>query len=95
MGDQVNVGKVGNKGLELALSTTNVELDKFSWTSNLNFSLNRNKVLSLGEGETERLVGSSSTSLFPGGTGFTSILRVGQPIGSFYGYVFDGIYQTQ
>ncbi|GAA4379557.1 TonB-dependent receptor [Hymenobacter koreensis] len=91
----VNVGKVGNKGLELALSTTNVELDKFSWTSNLNFSLNRNKVLSLGEGETERLVGSSSTSLFPGGTGFTSILRVGQPIGSFYGYVFDGIYQTQ
>ena len=92
----LNVGKVGNKGLELALTTANIDKGKFSWNTNLNFSLNRNKVLALGEGEKERLVGSSSTSLFPGsGVGNTSILRVGEPIGSFYGYVFDGIWQTQ
>jgi TonB-linked SusC/RagA family outer membrane protein len=89
----LNAGSVGNKGLEIAVNTVNVDKGKFKWVSNLNFSRNRNKVLDL-VGATQLFVGASSGSLFPGGNGATSILRVGEPIGSFYGYQFDGIYQT-
>ncbi|GAC1369124.1 MAG: TonB-dependent receptor [Hymenobacter sp.] len=89
-----NAGSVQNKGFELALNTVNLDGKKFSWNTNFNVSLNRNKVLDL-NGEYQRFVGQSSTSIFPGATGATSVLRVGEPIGSFYGYVFQGIWQTQ
>jgi TonB-linked SusC/RagA family outer membrane protein len=91
----LNAGSVENKGFEFALNTTNLDSKRFSWTTNLNFSINRNKVLDL-NGEYERYVGSSSSSLFVGsGLGNTSVLRVGEPIGSFFGYQFDGLWQTQ
>ncbi|MDF7814839.1 TonB-dependent receptor [Hymenobacter sp. YC55] len=90
----LNAGSVQNKGVEFALNTTNFDGEKFSWNTNLNISFNRNKVLDL-NGEYERFVGSSSSSLFVGsGLGQTSILRIGEPIGSFYGYEFDGIWQS-
>jgi hypothetical protein len=90
----LNAGSVANKGLEFALNTINIDSKKFSWSTNLNLSLNRNKVLDL-NGEYERYVGSSSSSLFVGsGLGNTSVLRIGSPIGSFFGYQFDGIWQT-
>ncbi|MDJ0364423.1 TonB-dependent receptor [Hymenobacter sp. H14-R3] len=90
----LNAGSVENKGLEFALNTTNIDSKRFSWSTNLNLSLNRNKVLDL-NGEYERYVGSSSSSLFVGsGLGNTSVLRVGAPIGSFFGYQFDGLWQT-
>ncbi|MBC6989648.1 MULTISPECIES: SusC/RagA family TonB-linked outer membrane protein [Hymenobacter] len=88
-----NAGSVQNKGFEFSLNTVNFDSKKFSWNTNLNFSLNRNKVLDL-NGEFQRFVGQSSTSIFPGATGATSVLRVGEPIGSFFGYQFLGIWQT-
>lgn len=90
----LNAGGVSNKGFELALNTENVNGKKFQWSTNLNFSMNRNKVTDLA-GEKERFVGDASSALFPSGTGGTSILRVGESIGSFYGYRFLGIWQTQ
>jgi TonB-linked SusC/RagA family outer membrane protein len=89
----LNAGSVQNKGLEVALNSVNFDSKAFSWSTNLNFSLNRNKVLDL-NGEFERFVGSSSSSIFPGAAGVTNTLRVGQPIGSFYGYVSQGLWQT-
>ncbi|MDB5270807.1 MAG: TonB-dependent receptor [Hymenobacter sp.] len=89
-----NAGSVENKGVEFALTTTNFDSKRFSWTTNLNISANRNKVLDL-NGEYERYVGNSSSSLFVGsGLGQTSLLRVGEPIGTFLGYQFDGIWQS-
>jgi len=90
----INAGGVDNKGFELALSTENITGKMFQWTTNLNFSRNVNKVTDLA-GEKERFVGDSSGSLFPSGTGGTNILRVGESIGSFFGYRFAGIWQTQ
>lgn len=89
----LNAGSVGNKGFEFAVNTVNIDKGKFKWVTNLNISANRNKVLDL-NGETERFVGTSSSSLFPPSGALTSILRVGQPIGSFYGFQFNGIWQT-
>ena len=42
-----NVGSLENKGIELTVNTTNITNKDFQWTSNLVFSLNRNKVLEL------------------------------------------------
>lgn len=39
-----NLGELENRGLELALTTGNINKENFRWTSNLIFSLNRNKI---------------------------------------------------
>jgi len=42
----INLGSVRNRGIELSLNTRNIEKKNFKWGSNLNFSRNRNTVLS-------------------------------------------------
>ena len=81
-----NLGEVENKGFELALSTKNFVGD-FSWETDMNFSTNKNEVLSLNE--------SNEPIFSSGSAGVRHVTRVGDPIGSYYGYVVDGIYQSQ
>jgi len=80
-----NVGAVENKGLEFVLSTKNIEGKKFTWNTDLNFSLNRNKVTSLGD--------KVSSISFGGIYQRDDAIRVevGRPLGSFYGYVATGV----
>jgi len=75
-----NYGSVENKGLELTLNTQNL-VGKFKWNTGFNISFNRNKVLS---------IGGLANSYISG----NYIVQVGQPLGSFYGCVTDGILQT-
>lgn len=89
-----NAGNVSNQGFELGINTRNFTGKTFSWTTSLNFSTNKNKVLSLGTNK-QIYAGDVSGSLFPSATFKSGILVVGQPIGSLYGYVFDGIWQSQ
>jgi TonB-linked SusC/RagA family outer membrane protein len=89
-----NIGAIQNQGVELAITTRNVNQDNFKWTTTLNFSTNSNKVLDLGPNK-QIYAGDLSSSVFPSATFKSAILLVGQPIGSFYGYIFDGIWQTQ
>ncbi len=42
-----NLGEIQNSGFEFALKTRNINNQNFAWTSNINFSLNRNKINSL------------------------------------------------
>lgn len=42
-----NLGRIDNKGLELALTSQNINRSNFKWSSSFNFSLNRNKIVSL------------------------------------------------
>lgn len=74
-----NVGSMENKGFEFSLNTVNIERGSFSWTSNFNLSLNRNKVLSLATPSDIFNVGG------PNFTNPTNIIRVGEPVGSFWG----------
>lgn len=76
----LNVGNVQNKGIDLDLRTTNFSGD-FSWNTSVNFSINRNKITNL--------AGENDIQL-----GYGNMLREGQPIGTFFGYVFDGIFQS-
>jgi TonB-linked SusC/RagA family outer membrane protein len=86
-----NIGKVQNTGYELGVSTVNVDR-AFKWNTNFNISWNRNKILDLGNVKGDVPSGQASGHLQLANTG---ILRVGQPIGVFYGLVTDGIFQTQ
>ncbi|MEM9526756.1 MAG: SusC/RagA family TonB-linked outer membrane protein, partial [Bacteroidota bacterium] len=80
-----NFGKVENRGVELALNATPVDKGGFTWNFRINVSQNRNQVLDIGDAE---FILSNS----PGANNNDFIIRVGEPIGNFYGYVTDGIY---
>src|SRR5699024_9226319 len=84
-----NLGEIENKGLEISVGTTPVDNDKVKLNLNFNISFNRNKVLSLGD-QDEILTGGSTGAL--GGT-YPLLIKPGYPLGTFRGYVFDGIYQ--
>jgi TonB-linked SusC/RagA family outer membrane protein len=82
-----NVGSVRNTGIEVNLNTINVQTKDFSWSTNFIFTTNKNKVLKLNNGNAD---------IFPGPNflGETNVLRVGEPIGSFYGMTRLGTYST-
>jgi TonB-linked SusC/RagA family outer membrane protein len=42
-----NLGEIKNKGFELSLSSLNLKRPNIEWTTNLLFSLNRNKIISI------------------------------------------------
>jgi TonB-linked SusC/RagA family outer membrane protein len=75
-----NFGSVENKGIELGINTENLT-GPFSWNTNFVFSVNRNKVLTLGDGADYIITGAN-------------IAQVGQPLGTFYGYQTNGLFQT-
>jgi TonB-linked SusC/RagA family outer membrane protein len=81
-----NVGSIENKGVEISLNTTNITNKDFQWTTNIVFSLNRNKVVSL---DTES--SSIEKSYQPSSTNYiVTKTVVGQPIGQFWGYKVIG-----
>lgn len=76
-----NRGQTENKGLEFTV--TGVPFDgAFRWETNLNVSFNRNKIIDLNG------VNQLLTSVSP-----YSILQVGQPLGSFFGYKTAGVFK--
>jgi TonB-linked SusC/RagA family outer membrane protein len=82
-----NVGEVLNQGFEANFNTVNIKTSKFSWTSNFNIAIYRNKVVHIGLDDAD-LVTSSDSPL-------TQIMRVGQPMSEFYGYQIGGIFKDQ
>ncbi|QIK54450.1 TonB-dependent receptor [Dysgonomonas sp. HDW5B] len=83
----INAGKVRNKGVELTVSSFNMR-GTFEWNTDFNISYNKNEVISMNDG----------VPLFVGDDINMTKVRVnteGHPIGSFYGYVTNGIFQNQ
>jgi TonB-linked SusC/RagA family outer membrane protein len=74
-----NVGSMRNQGFEFGLNTINISRGDFTWNTTFNISLNRNKVLSLATPSDIFGVGG------PNFTNPTNIIRVGEPVGSFWG----------
>ncbi len=75
---RINAGEIENKGVEITLSGTPIKNDHFAWNVNVNWTRNRNKVLSLPEGLQTLQLGS-----FQGG--ITINAEVGKPYGVIYG----------
>ncbi|SEM63818.1 TonB-linked outer membrane protein, SusC/RagA family [Chitinophaga rupis] len=76
-----NFASIRNKGIEVA-ADARLLTGKFKWNVNANISVNRNQLLSLEGGTNEYVLNPYS------------VLKVGQPLGIFKTYVFNGIYQT-
>ncbi|PPK99351.1 TonB-linked outer membrane protein, SusC/RagA family [Parapedobacter indicus] len=85
-----NIGEVENRGFELALNTINVKREAFEWTTAINLTTNRNKVLSL-DGREEFTTGAGSGHH---GVSNTILMKVGEPLGNFYGRKVVGIFQS-
>lgn len=86
-----NIGKVRNDGLELTLNTVNIDNKKFKWTTNINISFNKNKVLELSENQTSLLSTAKFDQNFNSQPNY--IAKKGYPMGMIYGYVYDGTYK--
>ncbi len=76
-----------NTGVELLISSTNLDFNDFSWKSTLNFSAIKNEVNNIG-GLSAINVGSIQN------VGNTAIIQPGSPVSSYFGYDITGIYQT-
>lgn len=77
-----NIGEIENKGAEFSLTSHNID-NAFKWNTNFNISLNRNKVVDLPD---ELLTNGYIQN------GRYHILKEGMPIGTFYGWKFEGVY---
>lgn len=81
-----SMGEVQNKGIEANIRTTNIRTKDFSWSSTISYWLNRNKIIHLygedndGDGKEDD---DSSNGLY-----------IGESINAIYGYVQDGIIQS-
>jgi TonB-dependent starch-binding outer membrane protein SusC len=80
-----NIGQVQNRGVEFSLDAK-VLTGRFKWDLFGNIAFNRNKVVSLHNGED--ILGAFVNVLVVGDN--LTILREGRPIGQFYGFVEDG-----
>lgn len=83
-----NFGEVENKGFDFSMATDIIRKEQFSWTTSVNFSLNRNKLVALNK-NTEFQLGPAIG--FSGS--YPIMFREGMPLGIFWGAQTDGIYK--
>lgn len=87
----VNGGDIVNKGIELALRW-NDKVGDFSYGAQFNLSKNKNEVTKLGDNSGYL---QSNPSIISQGTDPVWRVEVGYPVGYFYGYKTEGIFQNQ
>lgn len=89
-----NVGRMRNQGIEVQLTYDVIHTPALRWTTSANWSTNSNRLLSL-----SNAAFVTSDSFYTGYTGepiqqSTHLVKVGDPIGEFYGYESVGIDST-
>jgi TonB-linked SusC/RagA family outer membrane protein len=84
-----NVGSIRNRGVELSLNGTLIKTKKFNWDMRINFSSNRNEVLSLGKGLEQVTVAEHF-----GYAGSTATMKyiMGYPVGAIFGTSYQRYY---
>lgn len=82
-----NLGEMENKGFEFTLNTINIKNRDFEWNTSITFSKNKNKITSLG---------LDNAAIFRKVQWYDFVTKtaVGQPVGQFYGYVVEGIFES-
>lgn len=83
-----NAGNLTNKGFEFGASYRNGGDSQIRYSLNANLTTFNNKVVSLGQ---KRDIFTLSQE----GGGGVSLIREGEPLGVFYGFVSEGLYQSQ
>jgi TonB-linked SusC/RagA family outer membrane protein len=86
-GPITNIGSAENKGFELIVNWKD-EIGSFAYNVGFNFTTINNEMTSIG-GTGSPITGGNIRN------GNATITRIGEPIGSFYGYKTDGLIQTE
>jgi TonB-linked SusC/RagA family outer membrane protein len=81
-----NYGTIRNTGYEITLSTHPL-VGRFQWDSEVQVSVNRNKLVALSGTSAAQIIGYGQWD------DVVSVTNVGESLYNFYGYVCDGIYQ--
>lgn len=84
-----NVGSVSNRGFDLMLGGIPLSTKHFKWDINYTLNINKNKILEL-DGLSNTLVTTGAD--YPGLVG-SYVQMVGQPMGTFLGYTFAGVWK--
>lgn len=72
-----NIGKINNKGIELTLNTINVKTPDLTWTTGINLSANKNKIVALQDQNDD----------------IASSRFIGKPLNAIYNYQVIGVWQ--
>ncbi len=80
-----NVGSMRTRGYEIGLSSVNIDR-AFRWSTSFTFSAYRTNIVSLGD---KQEMGFLNNIYW--GMSNNILLRVGEPVGLFYGYIEDGV----
>lgn len=83
-----NVGKTRNIGMDLTISSVNIQRKNFTWSTDFNLSYNKNRIEAL-SGEDYFLEEAQF-----GFNQNTHKIEVGRPVGQFYGFKTIGLYQV-
>jgi len=85
----INVGSMVNNGLEFTMNTVNFD-GPFSWNTDMSLSFNKSRIVDLNNNDATYI----SDDTYKLKIGYWSIIQEGEELGSFYGLVSDGIWQT-
>ena len=85
----MNIGGMDNRGWELSINTIPYYSDDWQVRFNMNFSRNQNKIRRLSENI------NTSTVVTAENGKYMWRMQEGHPLGSFYGYLYDGVYLNQ
>ncbi|SHI46326.1 TonB-linked outer membrane protein, SusC/RagA family [Pseudozobellia thermophila] len=86
-----NFGTIENSGFELFVNSINVDKGDFRWDTSFNISTNKNKVVSIPDEDGELLINRIGGVVnIP-----SAVIKEGEPLGAFYGYIRDGIWNSQ
>ena len=84
-----NVGEIENKGFEFTINSLNIDKPDFTWSTNLTISANKNKVISIGDGQEWINLTAPGQS-----TGPSIRIIPGYPAPAYLGATYLGTYKT-
>lgn len=74
-----NVGATANKGIDLSLNTVNIKKKDFTWSTTINFSTSKEKIVELANGKFDDIA---------------NLWFIGKRVNIYYDYVKTGIWQN-
>ncbi|GAB3265757.1 TonB-dependent receptor [Larkinella harenae] len=86
----LNSGSIRNQGFELSADARVLDKNRFRWNAGVNFSTNRNEVQKVAVTGGQFLAPNFGSPIDTP----VNIIREGQPLSAFYGYVTDGLWET-
>ena len=85
-----NAGSMENKGFEVTIGGYIIDTNKFKWNTNINWSNNKTKVLSLGSTDADIFGPAPAVNIV---NQPSNVMRVGEPFSALYGYRVIGLLQ--